>query len=179
LAHAGDLDGALTHAIEAVDLGDDNGVCWKVLARVHAARGSFQDALYAFHKGRPYDAESNLHAAFVYATASDGQARNGKKAVAIYEATTRAFPRPVPPHLNLVGACCYAEAGNFDKAVELAQSAVEQSPAGSSIETSARHLLNLFQNRQPYRLDRDRTLRPFDLPVLEHIIPKTKPEVSP
>jgi tetratricopeptide (TPR) repeat protein len=177
LAHAGQLDAALDQAAHAISIDENNHINWKILGRIHAARGSFRDALEALKHGRA-DAETSVLASFLYAAAADDEVRDGRKAVRIHVATSRVFPNPVPPHLSLVGGCCYAEAGDFEKAVALAKAALTQSLDGSPIEASAEHLLTLFENRKPYRLDRDRTLRPFDLPVLEHIIPLSKPAAA-
>jgi tetratricopeptide (TPR) repeat protein len=87
--------------------------------------------------------------ATLYAASPSAEHRNGRRAV---ELATRAEKQSTGRDEEVIAtlAAAHAEAGNFSKAVELQQRAVELSRSGSKAEFQAR--LDQYRKRQPYRL---------------------------
>lgn len=91
-----------------------------VRARVHAARGEFEKASEAAAEAVRLDPRDEFAAntqAWLWATVPDEKLCNGKKAVATATKLVERSKGLDPEHLETLAAA-YAEAGEFDKAVE-------------------------------------------------------------
>jgi hypothetical protein len=90
--------------------------------------------------------------AWILATVADEKLRNGTEAV---ELAVRASSGSQEAPTMFIGtlAAAYAEAGQFEKAVETAQKACDLASARGEPELLKRNqeLLELFRKRQPYR----------------------------
>lgn len=98
-------------------------------------------------------AHNNL--AYLLSTAPDESVRNGKRAVELAEKAQQLHPEPLPDLLDTLAAA-YAEAGDFDKAIESQQKAIELKPDSESF----RQHLKLYQANKPLRETRAATDRP-------------------
>ena len=89
--------------------------------------------------------------AWLLATAPDANLRNGREAVTLAE---RACEKTSWQQTMLIGtlAAAYAEAGNFDKAVQTARKACDLASAqgGKELLQKNEELLAQYQNRQPF-----------------------------
>ena len=93
--------------------------------------------------------------AWLLATALDARLRNGAEAV---DLAKRACEQSSWEQTRMIGtlAAAYAEAGDFDKAVQMAQKACDTASAHGEKELLKRNeeLLAQYKNRQPFR-DKD------------------------
>jgi predicted Zn-dependent protease len=125
------------------------------LATILQADGKTGDALAEYevvHRIRPGDKLVLNNMAWIHATSTDARFRDGRKAVELLQ------PLAARPEFDSNGldtlAAAYAETGQFDRAVETAESAIakargENAPAGAIVDMHKR--LALYKKRQPYR----------------------------
>jgi tetratricopeptide (TPR) repeat protein len=90
--------------------------------------------------------------AWVLATYPTGAIRDGKRAVELAVKATTLPGGNVPVVLRTLAAA-YAEAGDFSKAIDTAQHAVDLATAqnNTSLLATLRHEIELYQARTPYR----------------------------
>jgi tetratricopeptide (TPR) repeat protein len=86
------------------------------------------------------------------ATASDATLRNGAKAVALAEHANRKTGGADPIILHTLAAA-YAESGHYDRALETARKALNQSKAqkDGKLADSLQQEIKLFESRLPIR----------------------------
>jgi tetratricopeptide (TPR) repeat protein len=84
--------------------------------------------------------------AWLLATCPDAKFRDGRQAV---EAAQRACELSKGPEEFVTLAAAFAEAGDFDRAVEAQARAIELAPAKAKTEYQRR--LDLYKNKRPYR----------------------------
>jgi tetratricopeptide (TPR) repeat protein len=90
--------------------------------------------------------------AWVFATSPDPSLRNGNGAIELAERANQLSRGNNPAVLDTLAAA-YAEAEEFDRAVQVAQSGIDRARAAGR-DTLARQIeqhLNLYQNRRPFR----------------------------
>ena len=119
------------------------------IAQALSNLGRYKEARETFEKVIARDksvAVCNNFAWFL-ATCPDGQYRDGKRAVqlACYRLDD---DRPDPGRLDTLAAA-YAEAGDFELAIETQEEAIELSAAGDSAEFEER--LKYYEESKPYR----------------------------
>ncbi len=100
------------------------------------------------HALKPDDAENCSALALLYASCPDAKIRNGKEAVTLAMKACQASEWQVGSHLSALAAA-YAETGDFKKAVEHGQKAIEL--AHESEKAEARASLALYQAGKPHR----------------------------
>jgi len=100
----------------------------------------------------PNDGNALNDLAWIFATYPDDSIRNGQRAVRLAESAT-VLPGGHMPVVLRTLAAAYAERGDFAKAMEVAQHAVElaESQGDFSFVETLRHELELYQARKPYR----------------------------
>ena len=100
----------------------------------------------------PDDGNALNNLAWVLATFPADPIRDGKRAVELAEKATTLPGGNIPVVLRTLAAA-YAEAGDFSKATNTAQRAIDLATAqnNSSLLATLRHELELYQARTPYR----------------------------
>ena len=100
----------------------------------------------------PDDGNALNNLAWVLATFPADPIRDGKRAVELAEKATTLPGGNIPVVLRTLAAA-YAEAGDFSKATNTAQRAIDLATAqnNSSLQATLRHELELYQARTPYR----------------------------
>ena len=90
--------------------------------------------------------------AWIFATHQEAQVRNGAEAVRLAERACELTDYKAPPLLDTLAAA-YAEAGQFDKAVETAEKAIQlvRTAKREEIATDIQNRLNLYKAKRPYR----------------------------
>jgi len=100
----------------------------------------------------PNDGNALNNLAWILATFPDDSVRNGKRAVELGEKAT-ALPGGNAPIILRTLAAAYAEAGDFSKAIETAQRAIESADAqrNTSLAATLQHEIELYRASTPYR----------------------------
>jgi tetratricopeptide (TPR) repeat protein len=100
----------------------------------------------------PNDGNALNNLAWVLATHPDDAIRNGKRAVELAEKAI-SLPGGVVPIVLRTLAAAYAEAGDFSKAMDTLQHAIDLAAAqnNTSLLATLRHEMELYQTRTPYR----------------------------
>jgi tetratricopeptide (TPR) repeat protein len=100
----------------------------------------------------PNDGNALNNLAWVLATHPDDAIRNGKRAVELAEKAI-SLPGGVVPIVLRTLAAAYAEAGDFSKAMDTLQHAIDLAAAqnNTSLLATLRHEMELYQTRAPYR----------------------------
>jgi tetratricopeptide (TPR) repeat protein len=112
------------------------------------AVGHYRAAL----KARPGWPRAANNLAWILATSPDATLREGAEAVRLSEMAARAAGGRSADVLDTLAAA-YAEAGDFDRAVEVGRRAVAIARESGDTEAAAglQHRLTLYENGQPYR----------------------------
>ncbi|HEX3147974.1 MAG TPA: tetratricopeptide repeat protein [Gemmataceae bacterium] len=92
----------------------------------------------------------HMYLARVYATAPDARLRDGKKAVESAKKAVDMIKYRDGRYLDTLAAA-YAEAGDFDKAVETQQKALDDPDFMKEESEGARHRLTLYRDKKPFR----------------------------
>jgi len=131
---------ALAHALDAANLSRQG--------QTSAAIAEWRLAL----RFKPDSAETLNNLAWLLATSTDPQCRNGAEAVQLAQQARALAGSPSPSFLDTLAAA-YAEAGRFDEAQKTAQQAVAAAEQAGAREQAARlrARLKLYQSGQPYR----------------------------
>ena len=90
--------------------------------------------------------------AWILATHEDPELRNGAEAIGLAERACELKNYKAPALLDTLAAA-YAEAGQFGKAVETAEKAIELARAAKSekLAQDIQSRLNLYKSKRPYR----------------------------
>jgi tetratricopeptide (TPR) repeat protein len=151
----GRIDEAMASLREAVRLEPDRADAHFQLATALANRGAIGDAITQYHETLRLGPDSPValnNLSWILATHPEAQFRNGPEAVRLAE---HACELTSYRETFFVGtlAAAYAEAGQFDKAVETAQKAcaLASERGEPGLLQKNRELLALYQAHQPYR----------------------------
>lgn len=154
----GRVQEALTHYRRAVALRPDSVEAHTNLGVLLSSVGRSAEALDHFTQALELGSDQPAALAgiaWIRATAWDPALRRGDEAVTYAERAAVATARRDLSVLDALAAA-YAEAGRFDEAVAVAQSAVDQSSSAGLTEIAARFRdrLDLYRQRRPYRTPR-------------------------
>ncbi|HEX5442719.1 MAG TPA: tetratricopeptide repeat protein [Pirellulales bacterium] len=146
-----DYDRALADYAKAIQLDPKLLDAYFGRAALWETKGEFGKALADLQKCTqidPDEADAHNGLAWLLATCPDDDTRDGPRAVAEAQ---KACELSAWEDLNAIDtlAAAYAEAGNFDKAVEYAQRAVEQAPEAKQAAYQKR--LKLYRQKKPFR----------------------------
>jgi Tfp pilus assembly protein PilF len=122
------------------------------LALILTREGDFKDAVTHYGKCLEIatdDSDSLGNLAWLLATCPDDSIRNGRRALELAQRLERLAEKPYPRLFDILAAA-YAETGQFDKAVQMAERSVQltvnEDPAGNM----RRRLVNLYRSGKPY-----------------------------
>jgi tetratricopeptide (TPR) repeat protein len=104
------------------------------------------------HKRRSEAASAN-NAAWRAATSTDERYRDGARAIELAQRACELSDWKSAEYLDTLAAA-YAEAGDFEQAVEWQQKAIELGPQQPAFQQATRERLELFRARTPYREQR-------------------------
>ena len=153
---AGEIDPAIAAMRRAVSLSPCDHGPRSTLAELLRTAGRSAERLATLESGVsecPDIAEFTNDLAWLLATHSDPQLRDGLRAVALAEAAVRSHPDPHPGLLDTLAAA-HAEAGNFENAVRIESRAIalleERAATPETIEVFRIHLAH-FRAGEPLR----------------------------
>jgi tetratricopeptide (TPR) repeat protein len=144
----GNLDSAIADLGELLRLKpsapiyEERGNIWREKKDYAKAIADYNNA---FHLA-PSDADTFNDAAWLRATATDDQFRDGKKAVELATKANELTGWANSQYLDTL-AVAYAAAGDFDAAIKHETKAIALSPTVEEIKQR----LQLFQDKKPYR----------------------------
>lgn len=124
------------------------------LGWAHEQMKSWSDAIKSYERAAklsPRNMASRNNLAWVLATAPDDSVRDGVRAVKIAKEAMRIAGRRSHAFLKDTMAAAYAEAGDFELAVETQRQALKSAIPSQKKEIGAR--LELYENGKPYRSD--------------------------
>ena len=125
------------------------------LASIMEMKGNFREAAMHYREGLRLDPKSTValnNLAWLLATNPDATVRNGKEAVGLGEKACELAQWKEPVLMGTLAAA-YAEAGDFQKAVETGQRARDLARSLGQFELAARNeeLLTSYRARNPWR----------------------------
>jgi tetratricopeptide (TPR) repeat protein len=151
----GRTDQALTHLEKAVTLNPNDAVSRAILGNILAAQGRFEEALLHFHWSVAIDPTNvavvnNL--AWLLATSPRENLRDPARAIRLAERASAATGNKEPGMLDTLAAA-YAAAGQFPKAIETAQKAVDlaKTTGQDKLAGEIQGRLDLYRQGRPYR----------------------------
>jgi len=149
-----EFDKSIADYDEAIRLGSKDVLTYICRGASWEAKGGFDQALSDYDEAILIDPKSKVahkKRAWIHATCTDDRYRDGAKAV---EDATKAcywtnWKSPYSPDPDCPGtlAAAYAEAGQFDKAVEWQEKAIDLARDNDDFKTR----LKLYQAGKPYR----------------------------
>ena len=155
LVRKGDADVAIYNYRKALQINPDFFKAYYNIARILSNQGKTDEAIYNFQKALAINSEipqTLYNLSWIYATSGKRRYRNGIKAITLAEKLCMLTGYRQPLALDALAAA-YAENGNFGKAIETAQKAIELAlqlgPEEHVIGLKKR--LKLYQAEQPYR----------------------------
>ncbi|MCX8092454.1 MAG: tetratricopeptide repeat protein, partial [Verrucomicrobiae bacterium] len=155
LARQGRPHDALTHFRRALELGADPVQTHHNLGNAFSMQGRLAEAIAEYRtvvRLNPNHLEALNNLAWYLATARDATLRDGAEAVRLAEHGVELTGGNDP---NLLGvlAAAYAEAGQFEQAVQTARRALALAEAGAdpALANQLRARIQLYESRQPYR----------------------------
>ncbi len=155
LRQRGDLAAARTHFREALRLDASNAEAHRNLAGINRDTGDLPGAIAEYQqalKVRPDWPAAMADLAWVLATARNESLRDGRQAIRLAERTAELTGRQDASVLDVLAAS-YASAGDFDRAVAIAEAALQLAGKGSGAE-ALRVRLDLYRQRQAFVADR-------------------------
>jgi tetratricopeptide (TPR) repeat protein len=144
-------DKALEDYGEAIRLNPNYSVPFLQRGKTWVQKKHYDKALADFREVvrlDPKQAYGHTALAWFLATCPDAKYRDGRQAVAVAQ---RACELSKGPEEFATLAAAFAEAGDFDRAVEAQARAIELAPAEAKTEYQRR--LDLYKNKRPYRQD--------------------------
>jgi protein O-mannosyl-transferase len=155
LTKKGDVDDAIYNYRKALQIDPDFFKSYYNIAKILYGEGKIAEAIDNFQRALTINKETPqtlFNLSWIYATSENKSYRNGKKAVKLAEKLCRLTGHQQPLALDALAAA-YAENGNFNKAVEIAQKALILAfqPGPKELILGLKKRLKLYQLRQPYR----------------------------
>ncbi|HKB11872.1 MAG TPA: tetratricopeptide repeat protein [Vicinamibacterales bacterium] len=148
----GHADQALDHFREALRLDPSNAEAHYNVGSVARARGDLAGALDRFRRAlalRPDWVPAIASLAWLLSTAPDAALRDPDQAIRFAERAVDLTGRREPSALDVLAAA-YAAAGQFDRAVETCDLALEMKP-DAVLASAIRQRRELYMRRQPFR----------------------------
>jgi tetratricopeptide (TPR) repeat protein len=150
---AGDADKALPHFLDAIRIDPSNAEAHFNVGAVLSVRGDFSGAIERFRETvrlKPDNASALANLAWLLATVAVDSLRDAKEAMRLAEQAADLTERGEPAILDVLAAA-YAEAGLFERAVEVGDEALRLAPV-SAATAAIRSRQSLYRERKPYRL---------------------------
>ena len=153
LYQMGQKEEAKTTLRKAISTDPGRPFIYMHLARIEAMDGdrkAAEDILKQGVQSVPGDMNLSLQLSWMLATSPDAALRNGAQAVTLAEDVSRRAPNP--ESFDVLSAA-YAETGQFDKAIQIAEQAKSIAASRGQIDIAQRidsHLKS-FRSKQPYR----------------------------
>jgi len=151
----GDVEAAIYNYRKALQVNPDFFKAYYNIARILSNQGNIDEAIYNYQKALRINNETPqalYNLSWIYSTSEKRRYRNGINAVKLAEKLCMLTDYQQPLALDALAAA-YAENGNFEKAVETAQKALELAlqlgPEEHVIGLKKR--LKLYQAERPYR----------------------------
>ena len=151
----GDVEAAIYNYRKALQVNPDFFKAYYNIARILSNQGNIDEAIYNYQNALRINNETPqalYNLSWIYSTSEKRRYRNGINAVKLAEKLCMLTDYQQPLALDALAAA-YAENGNFEKAVETAQKALELAlqlgPEEHVIGLKKR--LKLYQAGQPYR----------------------------
>ncbi len=152
LGSQGNFEEALVHFERAIALDSsypeahsNMGLALQRLGRLDEARVQLEEALAA----RPDRPVVQNALARILATHPDASRRNPEEAVRLADRAAELTGYENPAILDTLAAA-YASAGNFEKAVAVAEEAIRRAPEEGPLAEQVRARLNLYREKKPY-----------------------------
>ena len=159
VAHAqqGDFDQASAHLERAVEIMPDDASVYFTLAMSHVSGDRFTEAIAVLRRGlgvAPDHAALIDRLAWLLATCPDDKLRDGREARRLALDVCSDGECRNPRYLDTLAAA-YAETGQFDKAIEFIERAIDRaSVAGdNTVADRLRGRLEFYRSNQPYRIE--------------------------
>jgi tetratricopeptide (TPR) repeat protein len=151
----GELDTAVQYCRSALFIRPDDPDCHTVLAVALDQKGETAEAIYHYEKAvkiSPKSISALTNLAWLLATSSNDSLRDGSKAVKLAGEANELLGGTNPVVLRTLAAG-YAETGQFAKAIESAQAAIQLArlSGDNSLATDVREQLGFYRLGAPYR----------------------------
>jgi tetratricopeptide (TPR) repeat protein len=148
-----DFDKALTDCNEAIRLGPTFPAAYGNRGVVHYNRKEYAKAINDYKQAvqlAPNEAEFRYPLAWYLATCPDHKLRDGKKAVEHARRACELTRWKVAIYVSTLAAA-YAEAGDFEQAVNWQKKALENPSYSKACGDAGRRMLELFEKKNAYR----------------------------
>jgi protein O-mannosyl-transferase len=155
LLEKGKLDAAIEHSRAALLIQPNNADCHTVLAIALDEKGQSAEAIKHYEKAleiSPQSISALNNLAWLLATGSNASLRNGARAIQLARQADQLSGGTNALVLRTLAAA-YAEAGQFGKAIESAQTAMQlgRSQGDDSLATELQQQIALYELELPYR----------------------------
>ncbi len=155
LLEKGKLDAAIEHSRAALLIQPNDADCHTVLAIALDEKGQSAEAIEHYEKAleiSPQSVSALNNLAWLLATGSDASLRNGPRAIQFAQQADQLSGGTNAVVLRTLAAA-YAEAGQFGKAIESAQAAMQlrRSQGDDSLATELQQEIALYELGLPYR----------------------------
>ncbi|KKK48141.1 hypothetical protein LCGC14_3148110, partial [marine sediment metagenome] len=155
LKRRGRIDEAIEHYKMAIEVDPDFAEAHSNLGTVLQGLKRHDEALACFRRAlqiKPDFVEVLNNLAWILATCEDAEIRDGAQAVRLAERACELTDYEFPAMLDTLGAA-YAEAGQFDQAVQTAQNAFQLALASKNAvrAKNIQNRLELYKANRPYR----------------------------
>jgi len=155
LLEKGKFDAAIEHSRAALLIQPNNADCHTILAIALDEKGQWAEAIQHYEKAleiSPQSVSALNNLAWLLAAGSDASLRNGAKAIQFAQQADQ-LSRGTNVVVLRTLAAAYAEAGQFGKAIETAQAAIQlgQSQGDDSLAAELQQEIALYELGLPYR----------------------------
>ena len=155
LLEKGNLDDAIEHSRAALLIQPNDADCHTILAIALDEKGQSAEAIEHYEKAleiSPQSVSALNNLAWLFATGSNASLRNGARAIQIAQQADQLSSGKNALVLRTLAAA-YAEAGQFGKAIESAQAAMQlgRSQGDDSLTSELQQEIALYELGLPYR----------------------------
>lgn len=155
LLEKGELDAAIGHSRAALSIQPNNADCRTVLAIALDEKGQSAEAIQQYAKAleiSPQSVSALNNLSWLLATSSNASLRNGTRAVQLAQKADQLSAGANAVVLRTLAAA-YAEAGQFGKAIESAQTAIQlaRNQRAESLISELQQQIALYELGLPYR----------------------------